>query len=154
MILFYLSGLWIIALVGCLIVDLKKEGLVKPKNSPTFWVGLCGAAGLILVAILVWFNTASIPESKYLLSEDLKMTLQNSQLQVLPQTSDTNVFHLAVQTPNGFEYLNQQINSITFEGDTIILEKIVKRANWGFLNFGFRTTSYVLILPIRTVKAW
>jgi len=154
MILFYLAGLWVIALVGCLIVDLKREELVKPKNSPTFWVGLCGAAGVILVGLLVYLNTTAIPESKYLLSEDQKMTLQNLQLQVLPQTGDTNVFHLAVQTPNGFEYLNQQINSVTFEGDTIILEKIVKRVNWGFFNFGFRTFSYTLILPIRTVKAW
>ena len=141
-------------MVGCLVVDLKKEELVKTKNSPTFWVGLCGGAGVILIGILVCAHSVAIPESKYLLSEDSKMTLQNSQLQVLPQTSDTNVFHLAVQTPNGFEYLNQTINSVSFEGDTIILEKIVKRVDWKFFNLGFSKVTYNLILPIRTVRAW
>jgi hypothetical protein len=154
MILFYLGALWFLATVACLIVDLKKAEARKPKDSPSFWVGLGGASAIVILLFLMCSYTNKIPESKYILQVDTKMTLQNSQLQVLPQTTDTNIFRLAVQTPNGFEYLNQTVNSVVFEGDNIILEKIEKRLNWGWFNYGVVISYYNLILPIRTVKPW
>lgn len=153
MTLFFLGGLWFVGLIASFIVDSRKESVLA-KKSPTFWVGVCGTLLLIVTAILVCLHTIAIPESKYILQEDTKMTLQNSQLQVLPQTTETNTFRLSVQTPSGFQYLNQTVNSITFEGDNIILEKIVKVLRWSWFNIGSYSATYNLVLPIRTVKPW
>jgi hypothetical protein len=152
MILFYLGGLWVLGLIASLVIDSRKES--PTKKSPTSWIGVSGVILLIAMITLVCLHTTAIPESKYTLQEDTKMTLQNAQLQVLPQTTETNTFRLAIQTPNGFQYLNQAVNSITFEGDNIVLEKIVKRLNWSMFNIIDYSVTYNLVLPIRTVKPW
>ncbi len=154
MILFFLGVLWFVGLIASAIVDWKKDLRATAVKSPTFWVGVCGTLLLVITAVLVFAHTVTIPESKYILQEDTKMTLQNAQLQVLPQTTETNTFRLAIQTPNGFQYLDQTVNSITFEGDNIILEKIVKVLKWSWFNIGTYSTTYNLVLPIRTVKPW